>query len=149
MKVVEMRMLRWMCWHTRSDRIRNEDILGNIRVTSVEDKMRESRMRWYKYVQRRCTDAPIRRCERLSVDDFKRGRGRPKKYWGEMVRTRADISGDEAPTPAARVVARGKKLKQRPWQGPMKEERQGPANAPPEIIATPVLQDAMVHIVDT
>ncbi|KAF3678224.1 hypothetical protein FXO37_04494 [Capsicum annuum] len=31
-------------------------------------------------------DAPVRRCERLALDGFRRGRGRPKKYWGEVVR---------------------------------------------------------------
>ncbi|PHU25135.1 hypothetical protein BC332_03467 [Capsicum chinense] len=31
-------------------------------------------------------DAPVRRCERLALDDFKRSRGRPKKYWRGMIR---------------------------------------------------------------
>ncbi|PHT51422.1 F-box protein PP2-B1 [Capsicum baccatum] len=31
-------------------------------------------------------DAPVRRCERLALDVFRRGRGRPKKYWGEVIR---------------------------------------------------------------
>ncbi|PHT73139.1 hypothetical protein T459_23924 [Capsicum annuum] len=31
-------------------------------------------------------DAPVRRCERLAFDGFRRGRGRPKKYWGEVIR---------------------------------------------------------------
>ncbi|PHU12789.1 hypothetical protein BC332_19719 [Capsicum chinense] len=31
-------------------------------------------------------DAPVRRCERLALDGFRRGRGRPKKYWGEVIR---------------------------------------------------------------
>ncbi|PHT98108.1 hypothetical protein BC332_32965 [Capsicum chinense] len=30
-------------------------------------------------------DAPVRRCERLALDGFRRGRGRPKKYWGEAM----------------------------------------------------------------
>ena len=49
-------------------------------MASVEDKMREVRLRWFKHLIRRGTDAPVRRCERLALDDFKRGRGRPKKY---------------------------------------------------------------------
>ena len=35
---------------------------------------------------RRGTDAPVRRCERLALDGFKRGRGRPKKYWREVIK---------------------------------------------------------------
>ncbi|KAM3239021.1 hypothetical protein P3L10_014054 [Capsicum annuum] len=31
-------------------------------------------------------DAPVRRCEWLARDGFKRGRGRPKKYWREVIR---------------------------------------------------------------
>ncbi|XP_060179517.1 B3 domain-containing protein REM17-like isoform X4 [Lycium barbarum] len=86
MKVAEMRMLRWMCGHTRNDRIRNEDIRDKVGVASVEDKMREARLRWFGHVKRRDTDAPVRRCERLAMDGFRRGRGRPKKYWGEVIR---------------------------------------------------------------
>ncbi|KAG5590376.1 hypothetical protein H5410_040890 [Solanum commersonii] len=31
-------------------------------------------------------DAPVRRCEGLVVEGTQRGRGRPKKYWGEVIR---------------------------------------------------------------
>lgn len=43
MKVAEMRMLRWMCRHTRRDKIRNEDVWGKEGVTSMIDKMKEMR----------------------------------------------------------------------------------------------------------
>ncbi|KAK4347380.1 hypothetical protein RND71_033719 [Anisodus tanguticus] len=86
MKVAEMRMMRWMCGHKRRDMIRNEDIRDKVGVASVEDKMREARLRWFEHVPRRDTDAPVRRCERLAMDGFRRGRGRPKKYWGEVIR---------------------------------------------------------------
>ncbi|XP_070013768.1 uncharacterized protein [Nicotiana sylvestris] len=85
MKVLEMRMLRWMCGHTRIDKIRNEDLRKKMGVAPVEDKMREARLKWSGYVQRRSLDAPVRRCERLAVVDTRRGRGRPKKYWGEVI----------------------------------------------------------------
>ncbi|XP_060206140.1 uncharacterized protein LOC132633629 [Lycium barbarum] len=45
MKVAEMRMLQWMCEHTRRDKIRNEDIRDKVGVASVEDKMREARLK--------------------------------------------------------------------------------------------------------
>ncbi|KAK4364064.1 hypothetical protein RND71_015422 [Anisodus tanguticus] len=86
MKVVKMSMLRWMCGHTMRDMIRNDDIRGKVGVASVEDKMREARLRWFGHVQRRDMDAPVRRCERLAMDGFRRGRGRPKKYCGEVIR---------------------------------------------------------------
>ncbi|KAF3627324.1 putative pre-mRNA-processing factor 6-like [Capsicum annuum] len=86
MKVAEMRMLRWMCGLTREDRVRNETIREKVGVTSVECKMRKARLRWFGHVKRRGMDAPVRRCERLALDGFRRGRGRPKKYWGEVIR---------------------------------------------------------------
>ncbi|PHT33217.1 hypothetical protein CQW23_29554 [Capsicum baccatum] len=85
-KVAEIRMLRWMCGLTRGDRVRNETIREKVGVTPVEYKMREVRLRWFGHVMRRGMDAPVRRCERLPLDGFRRGRGRPKKYWGEVIR---------------------------------------------------------------
>ena len=86
MRVAEMRMLRWMCGLIRGDRVRNETIREKVGVASVEDKMRQGSLRWFGHVMRRETDTPIRRCERLALDSFRRGRGRPKKYWGEVIR---------------------------------------------------------------
>lgn len=37
MSVAEMKMLRWMCGHTRRDNISNEDIWGKEGVASVVD----------------------------------------------------------------------------------------------------------------
>ncbi|PHT86395.1 hypothetical protein T459_08501 [Capsicum annuum] len=85
LKVAEIRMLRWMCGLNRGDRVRNETIREKVGVASVEDKMREVRLRWFGYVMRRGTDAPVRRCEKLALDGFRRGRGRPKKYWREFL----------------------------------------------------------------
>ncbi|PHU23744.1 hypothetical protein BC332_08851 [Capsicum chinense] len=83
LKVAEMRMLRWMCGFTRADRVRNDIIQEKVGVVSVEEKMQEVRLRWFGHVMRRGTDAPVRRCERLALEGFKRGRGRPKKCWRE------------------------------------------------------------------
>ncbi|KAF3628949.1 putative prolyl 4-hydroxylase 3 [Capsicum annuum] len=86
LKVAEMRMLRWMCGLTRADRVRNEIIRKKVGVVSVEEKMREVRFRWFGHVMMRGSDAPVRRCERLALDGFKQSRGRPKKYWREVIR---------------------------------------------------------------
>ncbi|PHT72481.1 ATP-binding cassette sub-family B member 7, mitochondrial [Capsicum annuum] len=73
-----MRMLRWICGLTRGDRVRNETIREKFGVTSVEDKMREVRLRWFGHVMRRGMEASVRSCERLALDGFRRGRGRLK-----------------------------------------------------------------------
>ncbi|KAF3614817.1 hypothetical protein FXO38_35460 [Capsicum annuum] len=62
-----------ICGCTRKDRIRNEVIRNKVRVTSVEAKMREARLRWFDHVMRRNMDAPVRKCERLARDGFQRG----------------------------------------------------------------------------
>ncbi|XP_070057152.1 uncharacterized protein [Nicotiana tomentosiformis] len=63
MKVAEMRMLRWMCGHTRLNRIRNAIIRDKVSVSPIEDKMREARLRWFGHVRRKSTNAPVRSCE--------------------------------------------------------------------------------------
>lgn len=75
-----------MCVHTRIDKIRNEDIQAKVGVVPMEDKMQEVRLRWFKHVKRRSTDASLRKCERLVLVGLRRVRGRPKKYWGELIR---------------------------------------------------------------
>ncbi|XP_070023271.1 uncharacterized protein [Nicotiana sylvestris] len=71
MKVEDMRMLRWMCGHTRLDRIRNEVIRDKVGVAPIKDKMREARFRWFRHVRRKSTDAPVRRCERLNWRSYR------------------------------------------------------------------------------
>ena len=63
--VVEMRMTRWMCGFTRLDRIRNGVIRSLAEVAPIEEKMRESRLRWFDHVNRRSVAAPVRRCEMI------------------------------------------------------------------------------------
>lgn len=47
MHVVEMMMVRWMCGHIRSDKIRNEDIRDKVGVTYVvENKRSETEIIW-------------------------------------------------------------------------------------------------------
>ena len=60
-----MKMLRWMCGHTRKDRVGNEIIRAKVGVVYVEDKMREVRSRWFGHMIRRGSDAPVRRCGTL------------------------------------------------------------------------------------
>ena len=79
MMVAEMKMIHWMCGYTRMDKIRDQAIIEKVGVAPVEHKMRETRLRWFGHVKRRREDASVRRCERMTLTDCKRGRGRPKK----------------------------------------------------------------------
>lgn len=74
-----------MCGFTRCDAVWNEVIKDMVGVIVVEDRMRETRFRWFRYVLGRDTNDTSRRCERLEIDAFNRRRGRLKKYWTEVI----------------------------------------------------------------
>ena len=80
-----MRMLRWMCGHTKLDRIRNEVFRERLGVVSISEKIKEGRLRWFGHVKRRPTAAPVRVVETCIVEG-KRSRGRPKLTWDERIR---------------------------------------------------------------
>ncbi|XP_075106724.1 uncharacterized protein LOC142179624 [Nicotiana tabacum] len=75
-----------MYGYTRKDKIRNEVIQDMVEVADVEDKLRESRLRWFGHVIRGDIIAPIRRCEILIMAGLRKGRSRPKKYWSEVIK---------------------------------------------------------------
>ena len=81
--VAEMRMLRWICGHTRRDRVRNDDIRDRLGVAPIEEKLVQHRLRWFGHVQRRPPEALVR--------NVKRGRGRPKLTWVEAIK--GDLKG--------------------------------------------------------
>ena len=85
MSVAEMCMLCWMCCNTRRDKVRNEDIRIKISVASIEEKMRENRLRWFGHMRHRPTDAPVRRVKHINLGQVKRAQGRPKKIWMEVI----------------------------------------------------------------
>ncbi|KAF3630546.1 putative nogo-B receptor-like isoform X2 [Capsicum annuum] len=55
-------------------RMRNEIIREKVGMASVEDKIREVRLRWFGHVMRSGSDAPVWRCETLAMEDFRQGR---------------------------------------------------------------------------
>jgi len=86
MRVTKMRMICWICGHTRLDKIRNKVIMGKNGVAPIEDKIRDVRLHWFGHLRRRPMDAPVRRCETIEYLDYRRSRGRPKKSWSEVIR---------------------------------------------------------------
>ena len=71
--VAEMRMIRWMCGYTRMNRIRNEVIRDIVKVAPIEDKMRETRLRWFGHVKDGL-DVPMRKCERINISEDERNK---------------------------------------------------------------------------
>ena len=48
--------------------------------------MRENHLRWFGHVGRRPIDAPVRRVEKIDIEQGKKLRGRPKMTWMEVVK---------------------------------------------------------------
>ena len=67
MGVMEMRMIRGMCDHMRLDRLRNGQIRDKVRVSSIEDKMREAKLRLFGHARRMSMDALVRRCAKINI----------------------------------------------------------------------------------
>jgi hypothetical protein len=76
LSIAEMRMLRWICGHTRRDVVRNDDIRERLGMTPVEEKLVQHHLRWFRHIQRRHAEAPIRNGIIRRTSNEKRGRGR-------------------------------------------------------------------------
>jgi len=81
-----------MCGYTRFDKIRNEVIRDLVKVAPIEDKMRETRLRWFGHVKM-SVDAPVRSCERINTSVGNRGRGRTNKRLDEVIREDLKVVG--------------------------------------------------------
>jgi hypothetical protein len=55
-----MRILQWICGNTRRDRVQNDDIRKRLGVAPVEEKLVQHRLRWFRHIQRRPGEAPVR-----------------------------------------------------------------------------------------
>nr|XP_043619877.1 uncharacterized protein LOC122591692 [Erigeron canadensis] len=83
-EVAEMRMLRWSCGKTLSDRIPTGVFRAELEVGTIINKLREGRLRWFGHVRRRDRTAPLRRAESIHVEGIRR-RGRPKMRWEDRL----------------------------------------------------------------
>jgi len=79
-------MIRWMCGYTKLDKIRNVEIIERVGIAPLEEKMRETRLRWFGHVKR-SVSAPVMRCEAFDLLQCRRGRGRPKTSWNAVIRS--------------------------------------------------------------
>ena len=84
--VAEMRMLRWMCGHTRKDRVRNDDIRDRVGVAPIEEKLVQHHLRWFGHIQCRPPETPVHSGRLKRAENVKRGRGRPNLTWEESVK---------------------------------------------------------------
>ncbi|MBN3293353.1 YSM6 protein, partial [Polypterus senegalus] len=92
LEVAELKMLRFELGVTRMDRIRNEDIRGSAQVGWLGGKVREVRLCWFGYVQRRDAGYIGRRMMRIELSG-KRKRGRSKRRFMDVVREDMQVMG--------------------------------------------------------
>jgi len=50
LKVAEIRMIRWMCGYIRLDKLKNMVIREKVGVALIEDKIKETTLRWFRLV---------------------------------------------------------------------------------------------------
>jgi hypothetical protein len=87
--MAEMRMLRWMCGHTRRDWVRNDDIRERVGVAATAEKLVQHRLRWFGHIQHRPPDALVHSAQLKRADNVKRGQGRPNLTWEEVRKKRS------------------------------------------------------------
>ena len=80
----EMRMLRRIKGVTLRDKVKSVDIRKEPGVTSIQEKVREMRLRWYGYMQRMEENNEVRAVVDMRVPG-KRPRGRPRGRWMDCV----------------------------------------------------------------
>lgn len=56
-----------------------EVITDKVNTTLIENKIRYTRLRWFAHIKRRNMNSPVQRCERINLQECRRGRCRPKK----------------------------------------------------------------------
>ena len=81
----EIRMLRIIKGVTLRDRVKSVDIRKELGVSSIQEKVREMRLRWYGHMQRMEDNNDVRAVGDMRVPG-KRPRGRPRGRWMDGVR---------------------------------------------------------------
>ena len=65
---------------------------GTAKIAKLGDKLRGTRLRWYRHVKRREEGYVGKRMAKMAIPS-KRRRGRPKGRWMDMVREHMEIVG--------------------------------------------------------
>ena len=81
----EMRMLRRIKGVTLRDRVKSVDTRKELGVSSIQEKVRETRLHWYGHMQRMEEHNEVRAVGDMRVPG-KRPRGRPRGRWMDGVR---------------------------------------------------------------
>lgn len=92
MERVEMRMVRWMCGASLSDRQPSAELRRRVGVEAIGDVIRRSRLRWYGHVERKDDEDWVKGCTKLVVEGTAPV-GRPRKTWQNSVSADLNLMG--------------------------------------------------------
>ena len=82
----ERMMWRWICGVKLEDRRPSAELSKCLDVEQVADVVRRGRLRWFGHVERKSGEDWVSACRGFVVGSTRgRGRGRPRKTWGECV----------------------------------------------------------------
>ena len=73
-------MLKWSLEVSLRDEIRNEYTRGTPKITGLQDKIGEGRLKWYGHVQRRGEEYVGGRVERVAVGRRRQGRSKRRMH---------------------------------------------------------------------
>jgi hypothetical protein len=80
------KILRWICGHTKKNRITNDDIRDKLGVASIQEKLVQHRLQWFGHIQRSPPEASVRSGILSRPENTRRGRGRPRLTWEEAIK---------------------------------------------------------------
>lgn len=72
-------MLRWICDATRLDRVRVECIKGSLDITNTANKMKENRLKLFRYAERKNNGNVL---EKIGERRIRKKVCQRKKKWG-------------------------------------------------------------------
>ena len=55
-------------------------------IEPLDEKMRGTRLRWFRHVKRRSVNTPVKRCEKINLMYCRKKRGRLKMSWNDVIR---------------------------------------------------------------
>jgi len=97
-------MIRWMCRAKPQD-VCHDTLLAKLEIQDIEVVLRKHRLRWLGHVER--SSSWISRVREYEIEG-KRGRGRPKLTWDELVKRDRTQLGMTKTDPNDRLAWRGR-----------------------------------------
>jgi len=81
----DMRMIRWMCGVSLSDRHSSQALRARLGLASIRESLQSRRLRWFGHVERMGESNWVSKSRTYQVEG-RNCKGRPRKTWGEVVR---------------------------------------------------------------